>query len=119
MIDCAKCGVRGLTATLPMPHQGTTDVDIQVDLETQGGSVNGERLEHALKDCDFVPDPQRVWRWRDESESGLVVKIEFLADLDDVADHTVVSLEGCESLGAVNLRGTGFAAKDGHFTQSR
>jgi hypothetical protein len=93
-------------------HQGTTDVDVQVDLEIQGGSVNSERLERALMDCGFTPDPQRVWRWRDETELGLVVKIEFLADLDDVADHTTVSFDGCESLGAVNLRGTGFAAKD-------
>jgi hypothetical protein len=101
-----------LCRTATRPHQGTTDVDVQVDLEIQGGSVNSERLEHALKDCGFTPDPQRVWRWRDTTEPGLVVKIEFLADLDDVADHTTVSFDGCESLGAVNLRGTGFAAKD-------
>jgi hypothetical protein len=69
-------------------------------------------MERALKDCGFTPDPQRVWRWRDETEPGLVVKIEFLVDLDDVADHATVSFDGCESLGALNLRGTGFAAKD-------
>src|SRR5665213_1521007 len=101
-----------LCRTAARPHQGTTDVDVQVDLGIQGGSVNSERLERALKDCGFTSDPQRVWRWRDETEPGLVVKIEFLADLDDVADHTIVSFDGCESLGAVNLRGTGFAAKD-------
>lgn len=101
-----------LCRTAARPHQGTTDVDVQVDLEIQGGSVNSERLERALKSSGFTPDPQRVWRWRDETEPGLVVKIEFLADLDDVADHTTVSFDGCESLGAVNLRGTGFAAKD-------
>ena len=101
-----------LCRTATRPHHGTTDVDVQVDLEIQGGSVNSERLERALKDCGFTPDLQRVWRWRDTAEPGLVVKIEFLADLDDVADHTTVSFDGCESLGAVNLRGTGFAAKD-------
>jgi len=101
-----------LCRTAARPHQGTTDVDVQVDLEIQGGSVNSERLERALTDCGFTPDPQRVWRWRDETESGFVVKIEFLADLGDIADHTIVSFDGCESLGAVNLRGTGFAAKD-------
>jgi hypothetical protein len=101
-----------LCRTAAWPHQGTTDVDVQVDLEIQGGSVNSERLEFALTDCGFTPDPQRAWRWRDETEPGLVVKIEFLADLDDVADHTTVSFDGCASLGAVNLRGTGFAAKD-------
>ena len=46
------------------------------------------------------------------TEPGLVVKIEFLADLDDVADHITVSFDGCESLGAINLRGTGFAARE-------
>lgn len=101
-----------LCRTAVRPHQGTTDVDVQVDLEIEGGSVNSQRLERALKDCGFTPDLQRVWRWRDTTEPGLVVKIEFLADLDDVADHTTVSFDDCESLGAVNLRGTGFAAKD-------
>jgi len=42
----------------------------------------------------------------------MVVKAEFLADLDDVPNQQVVSFDGCESLGAVNLRGTGFAAQD-------
>src|SRR5665213_250163 len=101
-----------LCRTAARSHQGTTDVDVQVDLEIQGGSVNSVRLERALQDCGFTPDPQTVWRWRDETDSGLVVKIEFLADLVNVADHTTVSFDGCESLGAVNLRGTGFAAKD-------
>jgi hypothetical protein len=30
-------------------HIGTTDVDVQVDLEVQGGSVNAARLERALR----------------------------------------------------------------------
>ena len=101
-----------LCRTAARAHQGTTDVDVQVDLEIQGGSAHGERLERALVTCGFTPDPERVWRWRDETEPGLVVKIEFLADLDDVADRSTVSFDGCASLGAVNLRGTGFAARD-------
>jgi Nucleotidyl transferase AbiEii toxin, Type IV TA system len=101
-----------LCRTAARPHQGTTDVDVQVDLEIQGGSVNSERLERALTDCGFTPDSQKIWRWRDKSAPELVVKIEFLADLADVADHITVSFDGCESLGAVNLRGTGFAARD-------
>jgi hypothetical protein len=93
-------------------HIGTTDVDVQVDLEIQGGSVNGARLEAALEAAGFKPDTQRVWRWKDESAPGMVVKIEFLADLDDVPSQTTVSFDDCRSLGAVNLRGTGFAARD-------
>ena len=116
--DIPECVLLGglvpdlLCRTATWPHQGTTDVDVQVDLEIQGGSLNSERLERALTDCGFSPDPQRVWRWRENTEPGLVAKIEFLADLNDVADRTTVSFDGCEALGAVNLRGTGFAAKD-------
>jgi hypothetical protein len=40
------------------------------------------------------------------------VKIEFLADQPDIPDQVAVSFEQCESLGAVNLRGTGFASQD-------
>ena len=93
-------------------HIGTTDVDVQVDLEIQGGTVNGARLEAALTAVGFRPDTQKVWRWRDESAPGMVVKIEFLADLDDVQNELTVSFDQCDALGAVNLRGTGFAAKD-------
>jgi hypothetical protein len=42
----------------------------------------------------------------------MVVKIEFLADRDDVPNQRTTSFDDCESLGAVNLRGTGFVAKD-------
>jgi hypothetical protein len=40
------------------------------------------------------------------------VKFELLADLDDAPAETTVLFDGCEQLGAVNLRGTGFAARD-------
>jgi hypothetical protein len=92
--------------------QGTTDVDVQLDLEIHGGATNCARLERTLNDCDFTPDPEHVWRWREYSEPGRVVKVEFLADMDNVADYTTVTFDGCESLGARNLRGTGFAAQD-------
>lgn len=44
-------------------HAGTTDVDVQVDLEIASGSVNAARLEQALDDVGFEPDSQHVWRW--------------------------------------------------------
>jgi hypothetical protein len=59
-------------------HVGTTDVDVQVDLEIQGGSVNAVKLEGALRVAGFVPDSERVWRWRDRVAPAMVVKIEFL-----------------------------------------
>ncbi len=101
-----------LCSNAALRHIGTTDVDVQVDLEIQGGSVNGARLERALGRAGFRQDSERVWRWKDESAPGMVVKIEFLADQDDVPNQSVVSFDQCESLGAVNLRGSGFASRD-------
>ena len=93
-------------------HVGTTDVDVQVDLEIQGGLSNASHVERALVEAGFKPDAQCVWRWKDEAAPAMVVKVEFLADLADVQDHRVVKFGGCKTLGAVNLRGTRFAAQD-------
>lgn len=93
-------------------HQGTTDVDVQVNLEVFGQSVHSARLERALKDCNFTPDNQRAWRWRDESPTEMIMEIEFLADLDDVKDYETLIFDGCDSLGAINIRGTRFDARD-------
>lgn len=93
-------------------HVGTTDVDVQVDLEIQGGSTNAPRLERALNESGFTPSHEHAWRWQDETVAGVVVKIEFLADLDSEPGQATLNFDGCTSLGAVNLRGTGFAARD-------
>jgi hypothetical protein len=93
-------------------HVGTTDVDVQVDLEIQKCAGNAGRLELALRSAGFVPSGQYVWRWKDESVAGSVVKIEFLADLPDERAEDIIQFDGCDQLGAVNLRGTGFAARD-------
>jgi len=94
-------------------HAGTTDVDVQVDLEIACGSVNTSRLERALLNAEFDPDAQRIWRWAAEgSTPRTIVKFELLADLDDVPSEATVDFDGCDQLGAVNLRGTGFASRD-------
>lgn len=94
-------------------HAGTMDVDVQVDLEIACGSVNTKRLERALRNAEFAPDGEYVWRWR---AAGLltttIVRFELLADLDTVPAGASVEFDGCDSLGAANLRGTGFAARD-------
>jgi hypothetical protein len=38
-------------------HVGTTDVDVQVDLEIACGAVNVTRLERALLNAEFNPGP--------------------------------------------------------------
>jgi hypothetical protein len=93
-------------------HVGTTDVDVQVDLEIQAGAGNAVRLERALWAAEFKPSGEFAWRWQDQSVLGAVVKIEFLADLPTAPAEATVSFDGSEALGAVNLRGTGFAARD-------
>jgi hypothetical protein len=92
-------------------HAGTTDVDVQVDLEIACGTVNGGRLEQALIAANFTPSSGRVWRWQAEGIGRAVVKFELLADQADLPAG-VLNFEGCTSLGASNLRGTGFAARD-------
>ena len=94
-------------------HAGTTDVDVQVDLEISCGSVNARRLEHALRNAEFTPDNEQVWRWAaDGPIPRTIVRFELLTDLNDVPAESTVNFEGCEQLGAVNLRGTGYAARD-------
>jgi len=103
-----------LCAQSPRRHAGTTDVDVQVDLEIAGGSVQAARLEQALRNAEFEPDGTRDWRWTLNDPSGVraTVKFELLADLDNHPAGATVQFAGCERLGAANLRGTGYAARD-------
>src|SRR5438309_2811799 len=91
-------------------HAGTTDVDVQVDLEIAGGAVHAARLEQALCNAEFEPDDDRVWRWNLRDPSGLraVIKFELLADLDGEPEGATIKFSDCDSLGAANLRGTGY-----------
>ena len=94
-------------------HAGTTDIDVQVNLEIECGAVNTRRLERALRHAEFEPDSNQVWRWRVANESiRAEVKFELLADLDSEANEATVRFDDCECLGAANLRGTSFAAHD-------
>ena len=53
-----------LCANSAFQHAGTTDIDVQVNLEIACGSVNTERLERALRNAEFEPDNESVRRWR-------------------------------------------------------
>ena len=99
-------------------HAGTTDIDVQVDLEIAGGAVNAKRLEQALRNAEFSPSAERTWRWEMTTAGGrvAVIKFELLADLDTAPQAAVIEFAECVELGAVNLRGTGYATRD---TQER
>ncbi len=95
-------------------HAGTTDVDVQVNLEITAGAVHTARLETALRNAEFEPDAERVWRWTSETEgvgARTVIRFELLADLDDQPEGATVIFDECDDLGAANLRGTGQAVK--------
>lgn len=101
---CARSGTR---------HAGTTDVDVQVDLEISAGSVNAARLEQALRKAGFRPDGQYIWRWRSsDGQQSATVRFELLADIDTQRAGEAIKFANCDDLGAANLRGTGFAARD-------
>lgn len=101
-------------------HAGTTDIDVQVDLEIAAGSVDAPRLEKALQAAGFIPgkdgdrSDEGVWRWQTRSVSGSRVEVVFdlLADLDDIPANHIIKFKGCTHLGAANLRGTKFATLD-------
>lgn len=102
-----------LCSTSNYQHAGTTDVDVQVNLEIACGAVQTQRLEQALLNAEFEPEGKRIWRWlADGPKQNTVIKFELLADLDNQPEGIEISFNACNSLGAVNLRGTGVAAKD-------
>ena len=91
---CVQSGAR---------HAGTTDVDVQVDLEITSGAANAV-LERALRKAEFEPDARKVWRWRSVGGPQTVIKLELLADLSTVPTEAIIKFDGCKDLGAVNLR---------------
>lgn len=109
-----------LCSSSELTHSGTTGVDVQVNLEIAAGAINATRLEQALRNAEFEPDAQRLWRWTTHEGDGVaLVKFELLADLDDAPAGVTVVFDGCEALGAANLRGTGFAVRDLEVRQLR
>ena len=102
-----------LCSTSAQRHAGTTDVDVQVNLEIAAGAVNTRRLEQALHNAEFVPEGHTTWRWTTTGPSPrTVIRFELLADLDTEPAEATIDFDECDALGAINLRGTGFAVRD-------
>lgn len=94
-------------------HAGTTDIDVQINLEIVCGAANATVLEKALRGAGFAPEAGRPWRWiADGAPDQAGIKFEMLADLDNEPASSTILFDACDSLGAANLRGTGFAARD-------
>jgi hypothetical protein len=80
-------------------HAGTTDVDVQVDLEIASGATRTGRLEQALANAEFRPDSERGWRWELQTETGrkAQVKFELLADLEDQQQGAIITFATASS----------------------
>jgi hypothetical protein len=92
-------------------HLGTTDVDMVVAAHLSQGA-NLAALERALDEIRFQCDrAQRGWRWRGAID-GYAIKLEFLCDVETERAETLIAVEGCARLKAMNLRGTGYVARD-------
>lgn len=99
---------RDQQAVIPQ-HLGTTDVDVLLITHLEPSNDLGA-VERALTRLEFEPVGE-AWRWRGRVD-GSPVKIEFLCDLSDHPEGEVIRPAGCERLAAVNLRGTGYVARD-------
>lgn len=87
-------------------HQGTGDIDVQADVLLRDG-VSARRLEEALLREGFSPVGVKGWRWRAPGP----LRIEFLCDRPDLEYERPHRFDDCEELGAMNLSGTGWAAR--------
>jgi hypothetical protein len=99
--------------TPPVPHHlGTTDADLLIDMQL-AESADLSAIERCLDRMGFEPETLSAggWRWLG-TVSGIVLKIEFLCERDDLPAETVVIANGCTRLGAMNLRGTGYVGED-------
>jgi len=103
-----------LCANSTWRHAGTTDIDVQVDLEIATGAIDAPRLEKALRAAGFTPSAGDVWRWRTDTSDGTRAEVAFelFADQEEMVADSVLVFKGCSNLGAANLRGTRYASLD-------
>lgn len=91
-------------------HLGTSDVDMLLAAHLEQTDCL-TRIEAALEVAGFSAEPgEHGWRWRGIVD-GFAVKLEFLCDLDTEPEG-IVTIPGCRTLRANNLRGTGYVAED-------
>lgn len=101
-----------LTEVGEVPHQGTLDVDlhVQVGLVYERDDDDFGWLEDALLQAQFAPLDGAGWRWVTRVD-GVPVVLDLLCDVLDNRDQEI-PLPGCEHAGAMNLPGPSAAAAD-------
>lgn len=90
-----------LAATAPVPHHGTTDLDLllEVGLVYDQDDVDLGWLEEALHGAGFRPRVGWVWEW-----SMAPVKVDLVCDRVG-SPRTEIALPGCRHASAMNLPG--------------
>lgn len=101
-----------LASDAPVPHQGTTDVDLLLGLGFvyDRDDMDLSWVEDALKSAGFVVDPRdgSGWRWGIVL-FGIPVKLELLCDVRGDDSRGPIPLPGCVEASALNLQGPGAA----------
>lgn len=94
-----------LTRTTSAPHQGTTDVDVLVEVGFvyDRDDLDLSWLETGLRAAGFTTRGDETWRWWIDID-GVPVKLELLCDTPDSPSQQIV-LPGCDSATAMNVRG--------------
>jgi len=94
-----------LTRDTAAPHQGTTDVDVLVEVGFvyERDELDLSWLESSLRAAGFEPRDDETWRWWTDVD-GVAVKLELLCDTPDSPSLQIV-LPGCPTATAMNVRG--------------
>lgn len=102
-----------LTSVDDIPHQGTNDVDLllQLGFVYERDEQDFAWLERGLVAAGFATRPDGGgWRWWREV-NGVPVKLELLCDVYDNVGQEI-ALPGCARASAQNLRGPAAALRD-------
>ncbi len=96
-----------LTNSPPVPHLGTTDVDVllEVGFVYEREEMSFSWLEVGLRKAGFWPhvSGSQPWRWYTKL-NGMLVKLELLCDTYDSPGQEI-ALPGCDTVVAQNLKG--------------
>lgn len=94
-----------LAPNAPVPHLGTTDVDILLELGYiwDRDDLNFSWLAPALKQAGFEPKTIDAWQWLRDVDDA-VVRIDILCDVADSQDQAI-ALPGTREVSAKNLLG--------------
>ncbi len=90
------------------PHAGTQDVDIVIDLQILADTDAYQTLEENLKKMGFSRSENEAgkklsWRWETQTESGVKMILELIADSPELRGGKVQALPTEKAISALNV----------------